>query len=282
MSKNSFPACVTAGELSLGVGVALLSVLLVGCPSSSVDVGGGVDIDRDDDGLIEISTAAELNNVRYVLDGSGYRSSATAAINRAGCPSGGCIGYELIADITLATPQSPATGNWEPIGSAVAPFSAIFDGNDNTITGLTMQVDRADQSVALFGVVGTAAEIRNAHVADVGITSIVGSSRGFNYIAGLAGQNFGRISGCSADVTIIGSSDVIITDRPAAYFEGIGGLVGKNAGGIIENSWSDGTVQGHDSASKDDVGGLVGANVSSADGLKKGRVQNSWSTADGP
>ena len=33
-----------------------------------------VDVDDDGDGLIEIRTAAELNNIRYVLDGSGYQA----------------------------------------------------------------------------------------------------------------------------------------------------------------------------------------------------------------
>ena len=104
------------------------------------------DVDADDDGLIEIATEAELNNVRYVLDGSGYKSSATADAISTGCPSGGCTGYELTATIALAAPVSPATSNWQPIGSESTPFGAIFEGNGNKITGLTIIVNNADQN----------------------------------------------------------------------------------------------------------------------------------------
>ena len=62
--------------------------------------------DSDHDGLIEIKNATMLNNIRYNLAGTSYKTSARDAGNTDGCPavvngSGGCNGYELMADIDL-------------------------------------------------------------------------------------------------------------------------------------------------------------------------------------
>ena len=79
----------------------------------------GTDYDGDEDGLIEIASLAQLNAVRWDLDGNGFGFSATtSAAYRAafpgaaagmGCPDGGdsddapdaCAGYELTRDLDL-------------------------------------------------------------------------------------------------------------------------------------------------------------------------------------
>ena len=62
------------------------------------------DYDADDDGLIEVSNLAQLDAIRYDLDGDGdvadqdyvaYTQAFTGAVAGMGCPSGGCTGYEL-------------------------------------------------------------------------------------------------------------------------------------------------------------------------------------------
>ena len=64
------------------------------------------DVDDDGNGLIELWNATMFDNVRYVLNGSGYGvSSAESDIRSDGC--GGqvgineCNGYELTANISL-------------------------------------------------------------------------------------------------------------------------------------------------------------------------------------
>ena len=57
------------------------------------------DVDTDNDGLVEINTLEDLNAIRYQLDGSGYRASATAKKITSGCAVGGCKGYELTRDL---------------------------------------------------------------------------------------------------------------------------------------------------------------------------------------
>ena len=90
------------------------------------DDGDGVsrrnDVDDDGDGLVEIGTAAELDAIRDVPDGSGYRLDNGSVRNR-GCPPAGCGGYELTADIDLAS-YSDGRG-WEPIGDDL-PFLSLL------------------------------------------------------------------------------------------------------------------------------------------------------------
>ena len=53
------------------------------------------DVDKDGDGLIEICDLEGLNEMRFMLEGSGYRAAADAMIIADGCPSTSCTGFEL-------------------------------------------------------------------------------------------------------------------------------------------------------------------------------------------
>ena len=85
------------------------------------------DVDRDDDGLIEIDDLETLNAIRYQLDGSQLQLSDGAPISSIGCARGGCKGYELTRDLDFDEDDSyslPAnrtiliTGmGWQPIGT---------------------------------------------------------------------------------------------------------------------------------------------------------------------
>ncbi len=110
------------------------------------------DYDTDDDGLIEVSNLAQLNALRWDLDGDGASSRTDYAIAfpdaspGMGCPASGCIGYELTADLDFdsngnGTPdEGDAYWNngagWLPIGNRSLPFAATFDGNGYTISNL--------------------------------------------------------------------------------------------------------------------------------------------------
>ena len=258
----SFRICArsTAGSISSGV---ILESLI---PEPTVD--------KDKDGLIEIATATELNNIRYNLDATSYKTSGTAFGFTRGCPTNGCNGYELISDITLS-------GAWTPIGT----FTKIFDGNNNRISGLA--IDRASSSdVGLFSILNNAT-IRNLKLADVSITgngnvgALAGQATGTNTLSnieligdasqessnaeikgnranvgGLVGNFAGAISDASSSLTIRGSAN------------NVGGLVGNLASGSIKNSNSSGSV----SVGADRVGGLVGHN--------SGNIRNSWANGE--
>ena len=54
------------------------------------------DVDKDNDGLIEISSLLMLHNIRYNIAGTHYSDNTTST--DAGCPLTKCNGYELTED----------------------------------------------------------------------------------------------------------------------------------------------------------------------------------------
>ena len=103
--------------------------------------------DADGDGLIEISALAQLNAIRYDLDGNGqpaaagissYAAAFPARSQSHGCPDtaadsdtdpGPCLGYELTADLDFDTNgdgsvnASDAYPSWTPIGDRPLPHT---------------------------------------------------------------------------------------------------------------------------------------------------------------
>ena len=227
---------------------------------------GSIDVDDDGDGLIEIWTAEELNNVRYQLNGSGYRTGANETTNTMGCPITECIGYELAADIDLASyGQSYAAGSgWQPIGNESVPFAAIFSGNDFTINNLIINRS-GENNVGLFGRVSAAVKLQDVRLEEVNVSgntnvgglvgngnastitssSVTGMVSGITRVGGLVGDGEGAM---------INVSSMAGTVR--GFSNAIGGLVGRGTDTNITFSYAMGTVQGRNFAF--DVGGLVG------------------------
>ena len=215
-------------------------------PTATGTPTSAADYDADDDGLIEIGNAAQLNAVRWDLDGDGSPASANesdyaAAFPNAaagmGCPRAGCTGYELDADIDLDVAPYNTGQGWEPIGNYSAPFTATFEGNGNIIADLFIERSTADY-VGLFGVVDSVGAIRNVGLIGVDVT-------GGDWVGGLAGVSGGRMSSSYA------AGDVAGQDL-------VGGLVGDNNGVIIA-CYATGTV-----ASQSVGGGLAGGNTYSS------------------
>ena len=217
-------------------------------------VRNSVDVDDDNDGLIEIATATELNNIRYSLDGTHYDDEEDdSAINEgsnAGCSTNnpvGCNGYELADNIDLSI------ADFVPIGNSIDEFSAILDGNGNAIHNLF--IDTSTRNAGLFTSLAAGSTVRNLSFAT---GSIVGSG-GDDYVGVLAGTNSGAIFNVSADLSVSAGDGG----------DEVGGLVGKNSStGTIVNSSATGDVDGD--AGYDRIGGLVGVN--------EGTIQNSYAT----
>ena len=188
-----------------------------------------IDIDRDNDGLIEVHSAAQLNAIRYQLDGSGLRMSATTASISIGCADSGCKGYELQAHIDLSK-----YSNWQPLGSEAEPFNAILEGNRRPISNL--RITTATNYVGLFAFTGESAEIRNIGLLNAAITAN-------DNVGGIVGYNEGTVNSSH-------SSHVDITAN-----DNVGGIVGYNEGTV--NSSHSSNV---DITANDNVGGIVGYN----------------------
>ena len=168
-----------------------------------------IDYDADNDGLIEISTLAQLNAVRWDLRGAGAPSLANEASYEAafpsrgsgmGCPTVGsaavCSGYELAADLDFDTDGDGATwsgsppasdsgdayhnggSGWSPIGDSFLPFRAVFDGNGHVIRNLF--VNSTDRIQGLFGV------LEGASISRLGVENarVVSTSNRIGLLAG--------------------------------------------------------------------------------------------------
>ena len=236
------------------------------------------DIDKDDDGLIEISNLETLNAMRYRLDGSGLKLNATAEAITTGCAVGGCKGYELTHDLDFNDVASyrnltnmrlwTTDAGWQPIGTAEQPFTAIFRTNNSSTpnTIFNLKINRAgENNVGLFGHIGSTAEISGIGLLDAAV-------EGNHQVGGLVGKNAGgrisnsyvngRVIGKGGEIgLLVGRSSGTITNSYAngevlGEANGIGGLVGANHG-EISNSYAMGSVVG----SANNVGGLVGDNM---------------------
>lgn len=139
------------------------------------------------------------------------------------------INITLTGDITL-------TGEWTPIGTESQPYTGTFDGNNYTITGLT--VNQTRNYVGLIGCIGSDGTVKNVKLENVNITG-----DGY-FVGGVAGTNYGTIENCSVDGTLTNNRHYL------------GGVVGDNYGSIIGCS-SSGTITG----TSPDVGGIGGQSV---------------------
>ena len=234
------------------------------------------DYDADGNRLIEINTLAQLNAVRWDLDGDGFPESSThrqsyiAAFpgadftsgGRMGCPSGNCVGYELTADLDFDTDNDNDVDsnddypNWTPIGGNLIPgrtsfydaYSAVFEGNGHTITRLTIN-NAADGRYGLFGRTSASAVIRNLGIIDANVTA--------GYEFGGAGILVGDNRGAIIASYVQGGAITAAADTVS-----IGGLAGSSHLGLIAASYSTAAVSdgGRQFMS---IGGLVGANLDS-------------------
>ena len=244
---------------------------------------GSRDYDADNDGLIEVSNLAQLDAMRYDLNGDGIVDGATwrpyyatgafamGALGM-GCLDG-CTGYELSADLDFDTDGSGTTNvtgdtywnegaGWSPIGSEDEPFTAEFEGDGHTLSNLFINRSTED-GIGLFGGVhrdGSGA-IRGVGLANVNVTGkdAVGSLVGHSaYLTVVGSHATGRVAGGDRVGGLVGESSGNVIDSYAAVRvsgdEAVGGLVGHHILNRITTSYASGRVSGMQA-----VGGLVGA-----------------------
>ncbi len=267
-TRTSYTDSVTAGQRSTYHVAALVN----GVPARWDSVGPlTISRDRDNDGLIDITSQAQLNAIRYDLDGDGTvddpaNANAFAALAPSGslsCPDarrGECRGYELLNDITLSGSWTPIGGNlpgnsgtpYSPGDSNV--FTAEFHGDDKTISGLRVSAG-SNTMVGLFGAIGSDARIHKVCLENVNV-------RGLELVGALVGYNQGMVHDTCSTGEVTGNALV-------------GGLVGWNRG-TVERSYSRASVTGFNTTDASgpvwstQLGGLVGQNA--------GTVRNTYAT----
>ena len=220
-------------------------------------------IDKDRDGLIDVTNDTQFNNIRHNLAGTGYKANATIAGNgdTSGCPNNVCRGYELLDNIDLS-----GYSNWTPIGSDSDNnrFRTTLEGNNHTISNLTITGNNS--YVGLFGVT-TNANIRNFKITNVSV-------KGAGYVGALVGE---ALRTNISNIVLIGDASQTASN---AEVQGTGSFVGGLVGAFneyifnvvyqnsISNSSSNLTIK---TTNGDNVGGLVGFQVDSD-------IRQSWAS----
>ena len=249
------------------------------------------DVDVDDDGLIEIADLDMLNNVRYNLLGTNYKTGSGDSGSSAGAPasrpancagrstSTNLCGYELTQNLDFATAAHYASGSvnnaWRPNNvdpdnatnagfTGLGPesgtssgFVAIFEGNSHTINNFySRNPTSSGRNIGLFSLVHSGGIVRN-----IGVTNInVYGGNGADYAGGLVGYTRGTILASYATGKIDGGDTNY--ERSFGRYDRVGGLAGLNfTGGKIIASYAAVDVDGGETQ-YDHLGGLVGQNTS--------------------
>ena len=241
-----------------------------------------VDYDSNDDRLIEISNLAQLNAIRWDLNGDGAvdattdSASYTAAFPNAaagmGCPDGSdadtnpdpCLGYELKADLTFDTNGDGSVtaadsgglywnngAGWTPMGDARRhTYTGQFQGRSKTISHLFIN-NSAALYVGLFGAVGPGGNVTGLGMEQVSIASSRPAVAG-----GLVGSNRGSVTASYATGAITVNVGGATNGNTLA-----GGLVGHNAlAGAVQASFAEVVVSASHSRTAAIAGGLAGQN----------------------
>ena len=139
---------------------------------------------------------------------------------------------------------------WKPIGARWSSYTGTFDGQGYTISGLYFN-NPTSSYVGLFGSIGANGKISNVGVLD--------SYFQFSELGGgVCGVNYGTVRDCKNTGSVRGLA-------------AIGGVCGLNEkGGIIENSFNEGTVSGTGD-NVQQVGGVCGYN--------NGTIKSCYNTA---
>ena len=300
--QTSIAHTVASADDYAGVTAADVAVTVNSLHSGPCATPTGGDYDIDDDGLIEICSLAQLNAVRWDLDGDGaadvyppdkhgftghdphgaakLAAAFPNAVTGMGCPTGGCEGYELSADLDFDTnangradPGDDYWNNglgWHPLigGERVNTTSARNRLGDSVLVDGTRVCcgDRPHPRAKMFTAEfeGNGRTIANLYINDshlfyAGLFGIVGPD-GIVRNVGLTAPNadsgvFGRwyVGALTGDIER-GRVSGVWSDLDVSGRHMVGGLAGTIWGyGSMIESYATGDVTG-----KSMVGGLLG------------------------
>ena len=154
---------------------------------------------------------------------------------------------------------------WIPIGKSSSDddaYTGTFDGNGHTISGLYFNKSNS-WYVGLFGCIGAEGKISN-----VGVSDSYFQSSNCPYIGGVCGSNSGELQNCSTSSTVIGKENEYRIGGECGYNE----RRYNEKGGIIENSFNEGTVSGTGDYDVLNIGGVCGYNYG-------GTIKSCYNTA---
>ncbi|OHB64967.1 MAG: hypothetical protein A2Y76_14760 [Planctomycetes bacterium RBG_13_60_9] len=143
----------------------------------------------------------------------------------------------------------------------LVPFSGFFDGNQHVIRNCVTHKRDSTSQAGLFACIGEQGMVCDLRLEGILIVDVESTAQASPCCGALAGENFGRIIGCSVEGSIecgaglVGRNSGTIQYSHAGGTATGGGLVRENTG-TIKACYATGNV----SASTSFAGGLVGIN----------------------
>ena len=271
-----------AGRAAPAIKIAVLALLLVlvaglaGILTAAEVAAQGRDYaSKENPNLIDIRTLAQLDAVRYDLDGDGLRGDTSEADwekyqdafrnarDGMGCADA-CAGYELLNSLDFDTNGNGFThtegsgdaeddyynnGNgWSPIGGN---YSATFHGNGHTIDNLFIRISSPRDYTGLFHQLD-----RNGDIVALGVRNA--------YIDYDRTVNYGSDPPMRIGILVGNSNGAIVACYTTGYVRGnrrVGGLLGfmNDNRSTLRASYSTASVVATSGVASDsEVGGLVG------------------------
>lgn len=172
--------------------------------------------------------------------------------------------YVLLEDVSLQGQ------NWTSIGTTEEPFTGVFNGNNKTISGLT--ISSPEMNAGLFGV--NSGSIKNTILENTSVSSE------HSIVGGICGQNNGLIDNChvqSGAISSTGNDSIKDVNIDEARNGGsrVGGICGQNNdGGTIQNCTNEAEI----TAEYRLVGGIcgysLGGNITNCE--NRGEIQGTY------
>lgn len=241
--------------------------------------------DTNGDGYYEIGNGGQLYwFASLVNSGKTYANAVLTA--------------DIAVNPAVAAEQNDDLRAWLVIGSDELPYSGVFDGRGQSISGLYRYVTEytfkdAENTVmnwnmtGLFGSVSKGGTVMNVTLKD----SYFG---GMFYIGGIAGTNYGKILNCAVDMYI--TTTGLYVGGIAGYNEGnitdcvnrstvtgssgmlTGGIVGAHGAGVILSCVNEGALTLANAGSHR-TGGIAGESTALIRNcVNKGAVSGGWFT----
>lgn len=164
--------------------------------------------------------------------------------------------YYVLGNDIQYTYENDNDNNFTAIGTLDNPFEGHFDGDGHTISGIRIFMGGnntgTDNNQGLFAcigsTVGSSAEVKDVTLDDCRIT-------GYKNVGGIAGRNWGTITGCRV-------TNTVTINAVSSTANNHGGIAGSNTGTIQNCISSANVISDPDLNSLWYYGGIVGNNGS--------------------
>jgi hypothetical protein len=143
-----------------------------------------------------------------------------------------------------------------PIGTAEHPFAGAFDGNNKTLSGLTITAPTSKNYIGLFGKTTKDSVIKNIDI--TGTLTVTEASKQIRYVGSVAGYAGGSIENCDSSMDITLTSSKQADKKNPGMIRAIGGIAGQAVGDITDCDFSGEINLNCSSNVSDEMGNIAG------------------------